>query len=148
MMDELLEKGQEICGVKLANQTKPRKKGSPTTIPTVFDDEPKMTTRRPRFRGRRQVQLRDIIKTVREVGTAIRGDGSKGSGLLDIFNDFQNNLKTLAEGGGGPLDEALTQVANLLGFNVTNSLDIIPALFMKAFTDTTVSLFFHFHSKT
>ncbi|OTF78589.1 hypothetical protein BLA29_012301, partial [Euroglyphus maynei] len=88
-------------------------------------------------RGKRQIKLQDILKTVREVGNAVRGDGQKGSSIIDIYNDFQDSVKSMADGTGGPLDETLTQLANFLGFNVSNSLDIIPMLFMKAFTDTT-----------
>ncbi|KAJ6225061.1 hypothetical protein RDWZM_003606 [Blomia tropicalis] len=126
MMNELLEKGQETCGVKDTGQASTQSGTTNTT-----------NRRRGPTRGKRQLQLRDIIKTAREVSNAFRGDGQKGSSIIDIYNDFQENLKQLAEGSGGPLDESLTQFANFLGFNVTNSLDIIPALFMKAFTDTT-----------
>ena len=130
MMNELLEKGQETCGVKDTGQASTQSGTTNTT-----------NRRRGPTRGKRQLQLRDIIKTAREVSNAFRGDGQKGSSIIDIYNDFQENLKQLAEGSGGPLDESLTQFANFLGFNVTNSLDIIPALFMKAFTDTTVNVF-------
>lgn len=131
MMDELLDKGQETCGIKRAPVNSETVRSTPT------GGQPK--PRRKSTRGKRQVQIRDIIKTVREVGNAIRGDGQKGSSLIDIYNEFQVSLKSLAEGNGGPLDESLTQVAKFMGFNVSNSLDIIPTLFMKAFTDTTVS---------
>ena len=136
MMDELLEKGQETCGVTKSAATGDSNKDSistSTNTPVVQSGR-----RRGQSRGKRQIQLRDIIKTVREVGNAFRGDGQKGSSIIDIYNEFQENLKKLAEGSGGPLDESLTQIAKFLGFNVSNSLDIIPALFMKAFTDTTV----------
>lgn len=126
-MDELLDKGQETCGLK-AEESKP------TAAPAVRRRGP---ARRPR--GKRQLPIRDILKAVREVGNAVRGDGQKGSSLMDIYNEFQESLKSLVEGKGGPLDESLTQIAKFMGFNVSNSLDIIPTLFMKAFTDTTVS---------
>ena len=134
MMDELLVKGQETCGVKAAEAD-----ASPPVVgpPSGSSGSSGGGSGGGRRRGKRQLQLRDIIKTVREVGTAIRGDGQKGSSIIDIYNDFQDNLKKLADGTGGPLDETLTQAAKFLGFNVSNSLDIIPALFMKAFTDTT-----------
>src|SRR5699024_8222697 len=125
MMDELQDQGESICGLK------------PVTQSTRSSSANSGRRRGPGgTRGKRQVQIRDIIKTVREVGNAIRGDGQKGSSLIDIYNDFQESLKSLADGTGGPLDESLTQVAHFLGFNVSNSLDIIPMLFMKAFTDT------------
>ena len=139
MMDELLEKGQETCGVTLA----PPGAANQTSAPPAATSSGGGRRRGP-GRGKRQLQLRDIIKTVREVGNAIRGDGQKGSSIIDIYNDFQENLKKLADGSGGPLDETLTQAAKFLGFNVSNSLDIIPALFMKAFTETTVRVEFGF----
>lgn len=119
MMDELLEKGQETCGVKVT----PFEGNSvnQTSAPPVVASS---SRRRGQSRGKRQLQLRDIIKTVREVGNAIRGDGQKGSSIIDIYNDFQDNLKQLADGTGGPLDETLTQAAKFMGFNVSNSLDV------------------------
>lgn len=140
MMDELLEKGQETCGVKVTEGGGGGGGDSSSPVvgpPSASGSSSTSTGGGGRRRGKRQLQLRDIIKTVREVGTAIRGDGQKGSSIIDIYNDFQDNLKKLADGTGGPLDETLTQAAKFLGFNVSNSLDIIPALFMKAFTDTT-----------
>ncbi|KAH7643354.1 amiloride-sensitive sodium channel alpha subunit-like protein [Dermatophagoides farinae] len=122
MMEDLMDQGESICGLK---KTSSEPGGSNTN------------RRGPGRRGKRQLKLQDILKTVREVGNAVRGDGQKGSSIIDIYNDFQESVKSMADGSGGPLDETLTQLANFLGFNVSNSLDIIPMLFMKAFTDTT-----------
>src|SRR5699024_8493057 len=88
MMDELLEKGQETCGVTLA----PPGAANQTSAPPAATSSGGGRRRGP-GRGKRQLQLRDIIKTVREVGNAIRGDGQKGSSIIDIYNDFQENLK-------------------------------------------------------
>lgn len=122
-MHELMHQGEDICGLK-------------KTI-TLKGETVLKLSNRSRLRGKRQLKFQDIIKTFREVGAAVRGDGQKGSSIIDVYNDFQDSVKSLADGTGGPLDETLTQIANFLGFNVSNSLDIIPMLFMKAFTDTT-----------
>lgn len=139
-MDDLLVQGKEVCGIRDQQQQQSPgnvdsgASGGRATKKKIND---KSIAGGGGRRGKRQLPIRDILKTVKEVGNAIRGDGTKGSSLIDIFNDFQDSLKSMAEGHGGPLDETLTQMANFLGFNVSTSLDILPALFMKAFTDTT-----------
>ena len=41
---------------------------------------------------------------------------------------------------GGLLDTIVLQVASLYGINVNSTRDLLPAIFMKAFTDVTVSV--------
>ena len=121
-LQELLEKGQETCGVKVSSAG-----GGDATNQSTNNAPPVVQSsnrRRGPGRGKRQLQLRDIIKTAREFGNVIRGDGQKGSSIIDIYNDFQENLKKLADGTGGPLDETLTQAAKFMGFNVSSSLGI------------------------
>lgn len=125
-----MDEGESICGLKKSSKKTDQSGNN-------GDNNNRRRGQGGRLRGKRQLKLQDILKTVREVGNAVRGDGQKGSSIIDIYNDFQDSVKSMADGTGGPLDETLTQLANFLGFNVSNSLDIIPMLFMKAFTDTT-----------
>lgn len=40
---------------------------------------------------------------------------------------------------GGLFDTIILQIASLYGINVNSTRDLLPALFMRAFTDVTVS---------
>lgn len=130
MLDELLEKGREYCGTEITTKPKSRDQNKTTSnsIPT-------------RRRGKRQAigGLRDLIKTVRTLTTALRG-ASKGGGITGLINGITDTFKSLAE-GGGPLEAVITQIANIAGFNISSTTDIVPALFMRAFTEVTVSKF-------
>jgi hypothetical protein len=137
MLDELLTKGQLYCGTSGAKpdneKQKPKTRASRTQTA-------RNTTKGSKTRkiGKRQINFSDVVKTVREVGTALRGDGTKNSGIGGFINGIQDTVKSFSE-GGGPLDGVVTQIANIVGFNISSSADIVPSLFMKAFTEVTVS---------
>ena len=134
MLDELLTKGRLYCGT---SDTPPEK----TTSNAQTGKKATNTTKasKGRRRGKRQINFSDVVKTVRDVGTFVRGDGTKGSGIGGIINGIQDTVKSLSE-GGGPMDGVITQIANVIGLNISSSADIVPALFMRAFTEVTVGL--------
>ena len=154
MLDELLEKGRQYCGgsvPKAKTTDSPQKKTSPKTRPKSGPRvEPKkqtLNTTKGRRRGKRQINLSDVVKTVRDVGSFVRGDGSKGSGIGGIINGIQDTVKSFSE-GGGPMDGIITQIAQVVGFNISSTADIVPTLFMRAFTEVTVSFIFNFIEKS
>lgn len=138
MLEELLSKGQQYCGTSPAKTNKDNQKTTKRTQTRIktFKNVTKGSTSRKI--GKRQINFSDVVKTVREVGTVLRGDGKKGSGIGGIINGIQDTVKSFSE-GGGPLDGIVTQIANIVGFNISSSADIVPTLFMKAFTEVTVS---------
>ncbi|KAF7495560.1 Amiloride-sensitive sodium channel subunit gamma [Sarcoptes scabiei] len=141
LMEDLMHRGETICELKQTRSARrgnrPQRNDQSFQNETIESEIQNRQSRWKNLRGKRQIRIGDIIKTVREIGNAVRGDGQKGSSIIDIYNDFQESVKSMADGNGGALDEALTQLAKVIGLNVTNGLDIIPMLFMKAFTDTT-----------
>ena len=135
MLDELLNKGRLYCGGGAVPKS--------TDKPITKTKAQKLNATKGRRKGKRQINLSDVVKTVRDVGTFVRGDGSKGSGIGGIINGIQDTVKSFSE-GGGPMDGVITQIANVVGFNISSSADIVPTLFMRAFTEVTVSSFSYY----
>ena len=133
MLDELLNKGRLYCGAPASKGTDKSK-----SVPKSQSKPKKQNTTKIRRKGKRQINLSDVVKTVRDVGTFVRGDGTKGSGIGGIINGIQDTVKSFSE-GGGPMDGVITQIANIVGFNISSTADIVPTLFMRAFTEVTVS---------
>lgn len=168
MLDELLQKGRKICGIKgetasfvsnARNSTKTSRKpvggkkpSRPTrpsrgSKPARAPRPAKPTSKRkknsdkdkkPRRRGKRDAgDVREIFNTVRGIASAVRSNGP-GGGIGGFITGIKDTVKSFTE-GGGPMDGIITQIANIVGFNISSSADIVPTLFMKAFTEVTVS---------
>ncbi|RWS27383.1 amiloride-sensitive sodium channel alpha subunit-like protein, partial [Leptotrombidium deliense] len=132
-LESLLEEGKEICLGSRRNQRSifPRVPNSNSTVRPRFGSRGRGRGRGggfPRRRGKRQVGIRDLIEAVRFF-TSTANSAAKG-------NDSGGLLGGLGESGAF-LENVIVQLANFANININTTNELLPALFIKSFSDVT-----------
>lgn len=165
LLEDLVIEGEKICknndnkrrkGIKPSfnrfNRTKPTKKKPNITSSTIFqfdEDDPflnkcadyitdltsdkfdpndnELNSNINRRRQKRQINFRSIFRVIRALSTG-------------QFNSFSEIFQIFGISGESEVffDNIIVQLAKLAKVNINTTQDLIPALFLKSFTDSTV----------